>query len=548
MSELAIPEQFEESIMAEFAQKRELFGHMASDLEDILPTLIAREGIAISNLSIRIKNEEKLRRKVRFKHKYERLSDITDVIGCRIITLFEDDVDRVQSLIAREFDVVEIVERRRKMQESVDFGYNSLHMIVRFSGARVQLAEYQPYADVAFEIQIRTEEMHKVAEYGIAAHWKYKEGITGVSQLDGKLNWIKEVLVYEGDLKDSKEFLDLIRRDISISNEVYCFTPKGDVRNLTAGATALDFAYAIHSEVGNKCVGVKVNSKIVPLDKVLENGDVVEVLISSNSKGPSRDWLKIVKTSGAKAKIRQFFKRELRDENIKTGKSMLEREAKRHGVELGKLLTPEAVNNICERYRFASLEEVYAAVGYGGVSINQIMFKLLNINNVQTASDEQENRARVLRKSGKGNMVEIKGYDDFLVRFSRCCSPVPGDEIVGYISRGRGVCLHRADCHTLKSLEKERLVEAHWINKNSENTFGATIQIVMEDKVGAFAELTKVIAAEKLPIMSINARKDRNKNAIAVVTVEITNHEQLNQLIARLETLPNTIKVFRTTM
>ena len=168
-----------------------------------------------------------------------------------------------------------------------------------------------------FEIQIRTEEMHKVAEYGIAAHWKYKEGITGVSQLDGKLNWIKEVLVYEGDLKDSKEFLDLIRRDISISNEVYCFTPKGDVRNLTAGATALDFAYAIHSEVGNKCVGVKVNSKIVPLDKVLENGDVVEVLISSNSKGPSRDWLKIVKTSGAKAKIRQFFKRELRDENIK---------------------------------------------------------------------------------------------------------------------------------------------------------------------------------------------------------------------------------------
>ena len=159
-----------------------------------------------------------------------------------------------------------------------------------------------------FEIQIRTEEMHKVAEYGIAAHWKYKEGITGVSQLDGKLNWIKEVLVYEGDLKDSKEFLDLIRRDISISNEVYCFTPKGDVRNLTAGATALDFAYAIHSEVGNKCVGVKVNSKIVPLDKVLENGDVVEVLISSNSKGPSRDWLKIVKTSGAKAKIRQFFK------------------------------------------------------------------------------------------------------------------------------------------------------------------------------------------------------------------------------------------------
>ena len=182
------------------------------------------------------------------------------------------------------------------------------------------------------------------------------------------------------------------------------------------------------------------------------------------------------------------------------------------------------------------------------MSINQIMFKLLNINNVQMTTDEPEIKSRQIRKGGKGNIVEIKGYDDFLIRFSRCCSPVPGDEIVGYISRGRGVCLHRADCHTLKSLEKERLVEAHWINKSSENTFGATIQIVMEDKVGAFAEMTKIIAAEKLPILSINARKDRNKNAIAVVTVEISNHEQLNQLIIRLEALPYTIKVFRTTM
>lgn len=399
---------------------------------------------------------------------------------------------------------------------------------------------------VPFEIQIRTHEMHKIAEYGIAAHWKYKEGVNGVTELDDKLSWVQDVLNYETDLKDSKEFLDLIKKDISISNEVYVFTPKGDVRAITAGATALDFAYNIHSEVGNRCVGTKVNGKIVPLDKVIQTGDVVEVLTNPNSKGPSRDWLKIVKTSGAKAKIRQFFKRELKDENIKTGKAMLEREARRKGYILGDLLTPEAERALCERYLFNNMEELYAALGYGGLSINQVIFKLL-----ATYAPDGGQSLLAPRKhthTAKENSVIIKGVEDILVRFSGCCSPVPGDDIVGYVSRGRGVSVHRRDCPVVKTFEPERLVEAKWAKVTDEATFAATLQIISEDKGEVFADITRVISNEKMPLLSINARKDpKTHNAVATVSVDTTDNEQVALLIKRLESLPNTIKVFRTT-
>ena len=398
---------------------------------------------------------------------------------------------------------------------------------------------------VPFEIQIRTHEMHKIAEYGIAAHWKYKEGITGVTQLDDKLSWIKDVLSYEDDLKDSREFLDLIRRDISINDEVYVFTPKGDVRAMTAGCTALDFAYAIHSEVGNKCVGTKVNSKICPLDKVLQTGDVVEVLTNPNSKGPSRDWLKIVKSASSKAKIRQFFKRELKDENIKNGKNMMERDAKHRGYTLPSLLTPEGVQAVCERYAYNSLDEIFASVGYGGISLNQVMLKLIAVaNKAGTVSSIVVETKR--RPTSKENSVLVKGFNDLLVRFSGCCSPVPGDSIVGYISRGRGVCIHRTDCPSLKGLESERMVEAQWILDNNEATFTATIQIVAEDKGEIFAEITRIVANENLPLMAINARKDKNHNAVATISVDITNHDQVAALIKKLSNLPNIIQVYRT--
>ena len=397
-----------------------------------------------------------------------------------------------------------------------------------------------------FEVQIRTYDMHKVAEYGVAAHWKYKEGVVGQDDLDQKLEWVKEVLKYESDLKDSTEFLDLIRNDISITDKVYVFTPKGDVMPLTSGATALDFAYAIHSAVGNKCVGTKVNAKIVPLNTVLNTGDIVEVMTNSNAKGPSRDWLKIVKTANAKAKIRQFFKHEMKDENIKTGKAMVEREIKRRNFSLSQLLTTEAIASVCERYMFSSEEDMYASVGYGGISMNQIITKLIAFSRL----DEKVKLKEMARKkrvgASKENAIIIKGFDDLLVRFAHCCSPVPGDSIVGYVSRGRGVCVHRADCQTVKSMEKERVVPAEWVSLNTDATFPVTIEIKSEDKGDIFADITKAIANEGLPLVAINARKDRRGNAVATITIEISNHDQVSALITKLTSLPHVISAYRT--
>ncbi|MCM1289284.1 MAG: bifunctional (p)ppGpp synthetase/guanosine-3',5'-bis(diphosphate) 3'-pyrophosphohydrolase [Corallococcus sp.] len=397
------------------------------------------------------------------------------------------------------------------------------------------------------EVQIRTHEMHKIAEYGIAAHWKYKEGVIAKTGMDENLGWVKEVLSYDKDFKDSTEFLNLIRKDISNTAEVYVFTPNGDVKMLPAGANALDFAYAVHSQVGNKCVGTKVNNKIVPLDTVLQTGDTVEVMTNPNAKGPSRDWLKIVTTPSAKAKIRQFFKRELKDEYIRTGKSMVERDARHRGISPSDLLTSDAIDAVCERYMFSNVDEMYAAVGYGSISLTQVMLKLISANNaVSEAIKVRQGSRRSKVSANKEKSVIIKGVEDLLVRFSRCCSPVPGDEIVGYISRGRGVCVHRTDCPAVKNMEPERLVRAEWANTDGNTAFPATIEIISEDKGDIFAEITKAIVNESLPIVAINARKDKKGNAVATITVEISNHDQVNQLMNKLKTIPAVINVYRT--
>ena len=397
------------------------------------------------------------------------------------------------------------------------------------------------------EIQIRTHEMHKIAEFGIAAHWKYKEadGKTD-KKMNDNLKWVQDVLNYGNELADCHEFLDIIRRDIRITNEVYVFTPKGDVIKMIAGSTALDFAYAIHSEVGNKCVGAKIGGKIATLDTVLETGDTVEIMINQNSKGPSRDWLKIVRTSSAKAKIRQFFKREMKDEYIRTGKSMLESEIKSRGYNPSALMTPEALESVFERYSYTNIDEMYASIGYGGVSVNQIIMKMANFTHVARPRKEEKSDSPAVPK-GRENSVIIKGYEKPLVRFSMCCSPVPGDKIIGYVSHGRGITIHRADCPSIKGLESERLIEAEWAATDGSATFLATIQIVSENKGEVFADITKVISGEGLSLMSINARKDKNHNAVALVSVEISNQSQLEMLMTKLRSLPSTIDVFRTT-
>ncbi len=496
---------------------------------------LASVGIVDFDISGRTKHFYSIYKKMTRQGKS--LEQIYDMTAVRII------VDNIRDCYA----VLGAIHAKWRPMQGRFKDYIAVPKPNRYQSLHTTVISHDHNVNLPFEVQIRTHEMHKIAEYGIAAHWKYKEGVTDSTPMDSNLGWVKEVLYYETELKNNTEFLDIIRKDISNTNEVYVFTPSGDVKSLTAGATALDFAYSIHSQVGDKCVGTKLNGKIVPLDTVLGTGDVLEVMTNPNSKGPSRDWLKIVKTGSAKAKIRQFFKRELKDEYIKTGKSMIEREAKHRSIVPADLLSAEAINGVCQKYMFNDIDEIYASVGYGSMSLQQIMSRLISCNSNIT---EQLRVQRANKHKGnsrsKENSIIIKGMDDLLVRFAKCCNPVPGDEIVGFVSRGRGVVVHRHDCHAVKSMEKERLVEASWASMATSATFPATIQIVADDKGDIFADITKAIVNERLPISSINARKDKKGNAVALVTVEISSHEQVQGLIVKLKTIPNIIDVFRT--
>ena len=414
-------------------------------------------------------------------------------------------------------------------------GYQSLHTTV--------ITKFKE----TFEIQIRTYEMHRIAEYGIAAHWKYKEGKTGATKIDDQLNWLREVMDTQRESSDSHEFLENIEGNV-FTDEVYVFTPKGKVLNLPVGSTTVDFAYAIHSAVGNKCIGAKVNGKIVPLNTVLNTGDIVEILTTNSGKGPSRDWIKFVKTASARTKIRQYFKKEMKEENIKRGKEMLEREAKRRGYNLSELLSTAGLNYIMNRYTLSSIDDLYASVGFGGLTTNQIIVKLIDYFKRDLLSKNPVAEIKTTSTTGKsssGNGVLIRGYDDFLVRLSHCCNPVPGDKIVGYVSRGRGVSVHCVDCPNVKNMEPERLIEAKWDDVISQN-FLASLKIYCENKGGILAAVTTIISNMKIPITGAFARSD-NDNGTAEITVmlEVKSTDQVEDVIKKLKTLPEVIDVHR---
>lgn len=414
-------------------------------------------------------------------------------------------------------------------------GYQSLHTTV--------ITKFKE----TFEIQIRTYEMHRIAEYGIAAHWKYKEGKTGATKIDDQINWLREVMDTQRESSDSHEFLENIEGNV-FTDEVYVFTPKGKVLNLPVGSTTVDFAYAIHSAVGNKCIGAKVNGKIVPLNTVLNTGDIVEILTTNSGKGPSRDWIKFVKTASARTKIRQYFKKEMKEENIKRGKDMLEREAKRRGYNLSELLSTAGLNYIMNRYTLSSIDDLYASVGFGGLTTNQIIVKLIDYFKRDLLSKNPVAEIKTTSTTGKsssGNGVLIRGYDDFLVRLSHCCNPVPGDKIVGYVSRGRGVSVHCVDCPNIKNMEPERLIEAKWDDVISQN-FLASLKIYCENKGGILAAVTTIISNMKISITGAFARSD-NDNGTAEITVmlEVKSTDQVEDVIKKLKTLPEVIDVHR---
>lgn len=414
-------------------------------------------------------------------------------------------------------------------------GYQSLHTTV--------ITKFKE----TFEIQIRTYEMHRIAEYGIAAHWKYKEGKTGATKIDDQINWLREVMDTQRESSDSHEFLENIEGNV-FTDEVYVFTPKGKVLNLPVGSTTVDFAYAIHSAVGNKCIGAKVNGKIVPLNTVLNTGDIVEILTTNSGKGPSRDWIKFVKTASARTKIRQYFKKEMKEETIKRGKDMLEREAKRRGYNLSELLSTAGLNYIMNRYTLSSIDDLYASVGFGGLTTNQIIVKLIDYFKRDLLSKNPVAEIKTTSTTGKsssGNGVLIRGYDDFLVRLSHCCNPVPGDKIVGYVSRGRGVSVHCVDCPNVKNMEPERLIEAKWDDVISQN-FLASLKIYCENKGGILAAVTTIISNMKISITGAFARSDAdNGTAEITVMLEVKSTDQVEDVIKKLKTLPEVIDVHR---
>jgi GTP pyrophosphokinase len=402
-----------------------------------------------------------------------------------------------------------------------------------------------------FEVQIRTWEMHRTAEYGIAAHWKYKEGTTKSDNFDDKLTWLRQLLEWQKDLKDPKEFMESLKIDF-FTDEVFVFTPKGDVIDLPNGSTPVDFAYRVHTDVGNSCVGAKVDGRIVPLDYKLKNGNIVSI-ITSNNTGPSRDWLKIVKSSQAKSKIRQWFKKEEKDLNLNRGKEILEREVKRQGYKPADMIKEDWLKSIASKLSLSSTDALYAGLGYGSVTLSQIMTKLKEFyKKYYINKDEKDNIGKNIGSTVKKDHplaqgVIVKGLDNIKVRFSRCCNPVPGDEIVGYITRGRGVSVHRADCPNIKELRKdERFIEVEW-DTQKKASYKAEIQIKASDRTGFLAEVTQKMTDSNLTVISLNARTNKEKVALINITLGIKDIVELRDLMKKIKKIKGVIDVYRVT-
>lgn len=425
-----------------------------------------------------------------------------------------------------------------------------------------------PHGQV-FEVQIRTWEMHRTSEYGIAAHWKYKEGkandkgTRATRKEEEKLAWLRQIMEWQRDMADNKEYLDTLKQDFNIfSTQVYAFTPQGDVIQLTKDSTPIDFAYMIHSAVGNKMVGARVNNKIVPIDYKIQNGDIVEIITSQNSKGPNRDWLAVVKSAQARTKIKQWFKKEEKEENIIRGREMILADMKKKGFQPSDLLRPEWQEIVVVKYDFKTWDALLAAVGYGGLKEGQVVNRLKDEylkekRKTQTAEDvlkdfEKTIDDKPVRKHKSKSGILVEGIGDVAVRFSKCCSPVPGDEIVGFVTRGRGVTIHRTDCINVINLsneERSRLINAEWdtqFAKGDTNTsYLAELRVTANDRVGLILEISRQLADDDISVKGFNVRTTKDLLAIINITIEIKTKEQLERVVKRLKGLKDIIEVER---
>lgn len=416
-----------------------------------------------------------------------------------------------------------------------------------------------------FEIQIRTFDMHRTAEYGIAAHWKYKESSDGkkpvAQQEEEKLSWLRQILEWQRDMSDNREFLSLLKSDLDLFAEnVYCFTPAGDVKNLPNGSTPIDFAYSIHSAVGNKMIGARVNGKLVTIDYMLQNGDRIEILTSQNSKGPSRDWLNIVKSTQAKNKINQWFKHERKEDNIIKGKELLAAYCKTKNIVLSSLMKPAYLEKIMRKYGFRDWDSTLAAIGHGGLKEGQVVNRLLEEyekEHKKEITDEEileavDSKDRIRVAKSKSGIV-VKGIHDVAVRFSKCCSPIPGDEIVGFVTRGRGVSIHRTDCINVINLadaDRVRLIDAEWQASPAGKTgelYTAEIKVYGYNRTGLLVDIMKIFTERKIDVSSANSTTSKQGTATISLTFDVPSREELNHLIGKVRQVESVIDIERTT-
>ena len=511
--------------------RNEFLADIKARIEERIKTVVS--GAQVSG---RIKSVHGIYRKMYMQNK--NFDEIYDIYAVRIIV---DSVIDCYNCLGVIHDMFKPIPGRFKDYISTPKPnmYQSLHTTVLGKEG------------IPFEVQIRTWEMHHTAEYGIAAHWKYKLGINGTVKFEERLAWIRQLLENQSDSEDVEDLVSTIKSDL-VPEEVFVFTPKGDVFNLPMGATVLDFAYAIHSAVGNKMIGAKVDGRIVPLDYQVKTGEIVEVLTSSQpGKGPSRDWLNIVKTSQARAKIRQWYKKERRDENIAEGKAEVEKEFKRNFIRLAEPEYTEFIKKIAERQHCKSIENFYAAIGYGGISLMHMMPKIKEDYVKMTKAEEPViNIAPVKKRTKSTEGVVVEGIDNCLIKFSRCCNPLPGDNIIGFITRGHGVSIHTRNCPNVpanisKAGEPDRWVVAYW-DTNIREDFKCTLQISCLNRIGLLADVSSLLANMHIMINDISTRNTKDGRTLIMLTVSVNGVEHLNSLTAKLSKISGVLSVERT--
>lgn len=530
-----------EEIEQSLNKKKEERDHFLQTIKERIGDRLEKENHIEPHIEGRVKSFYGIYRKVYMQGR--NFDEIFDVYAVRIIV---DTVIECYNILGIIHDMFRPLPNRFKDYISTPKQnmYQSLHTTVIDKEA------------IPFEVQIRTWDMHHTAEYGIAAHWKYKAGIQGKDKLEERLAWVRQLLEAQQESEDVEDIVRNIKSDLS-GEEVFVFTPKGDVVSLPLGSNVIDFAYAIHSAVGNRMTGAKVNGRIVPLDHQVKTGEVIDIITSNaQGAGPNRDWLNIVKTSEARNKIRGWFKKERREENIQNGMAEIEREFKRVGIELPDDEMERFVADIARRQHFNQPEEFFAAIGYGGVSLSKIITRIKDdyIKTYKTTDNDRiEKYLQLNQKKSKKPIsgVIVEGIDGCLVKFAHCCDPVPGDDIVGFITRGYGVSIHKGDCKNISSSlgskeQQARLVNVHWANVASES-FKSTLEIMVQDKQGMLAEVSICIANMRVPIHSLNAREaGKEKLAVIQTTIGINDLAQLNLVINTLKKIDGVVSVKRT--